>query len=162
MARKYNYIYSKLVEGETDLIGLVAYGLYKNNKIEYLQNFKKKNNREPFEEELDQFNELSCTESSLQNYVRIAETNINDLMNESIYQAVERQKSDFYNNQTEEIKNIVKELKPKSPWEGFGMRILQSFIASILVASIIFLIIFIIKSSQEGLINTLKYFINKN
>ncbi|HCN11709.1 MAG TPA: hypothetical protein DIS75_05130 [Chryseobacterium sp.] len=162
MARKYNYIYSKLVEGETDLIGLVAYGLYKNNKIEYLQNFKKKNNREPFEEELDQFNELSCTESSLQNYVRIAETNINDLMNETIYQEVERQKSDFYNNQTEEIKNIVKELKPKSPWEGFGMRILQSFIASILVASIIFLIIFIIKSSQEGLINTLKYFINKN
>ena len=111
MARKYNYIYSKLVEGETDLIGLVAYGLYKNNKIEYLQNFKKKNNREPFEEELDQFNELSCTESSLQNYVRIAETNINDLMNETIYQEVERQKSDFYNNQTEEIKNIVKELK---------------------------------------------------
>ena len=162
MARKYNYIYSKLVEGETDLIGLVAYGLYKNNKIEYLQNFKKKNNREPFEEELDQFNELSCTESSLQNYVRIAETNINDLMNETIYQEVERQKSDFYNNQTEEIKNIVKELKPKSPWEGFGMRILQSFIASILVASIIFLIIFIIKSSQEGLINTLKYFINKS
>ncbi len=162
MARKYNYIYSKLVEGETDLIGLVAYGLYKNNKIEYLQNFKEKNNREPFEEELDQFNELSCTESSLQNYVRIAETNINDLMNETIYQEVERQKSDFYNNQTEEIKNIVKELKPKSPWEGFGMRILQSFIASILVASIIFLIIFIIKSSQEGLINTLKYFINKN
>ena len=162
MARKYNYIYSKLVEGETDLIGLVAYGLYKNNKIEYLQNFKKKNNSEPFEEELDQFNELSCTESSLQNYVRIAETNINDLMNETIYQEVERQKSDFYNNQTEEIKNIVKELKPKSPWEGFGMRILQSFIASILVASIIFLIIFIIKSSQEGLINTLKYFINKN
>lgn len=162
MARKYNYIYSKLVEGETDLIGLVAYGLYKNNKIEYLQNFKKKNNREPFEEELDQFNELSCTESSLQNYVRIAETNINDLMNETIYQEVERQKSDFYNNQTEEIKNIVKELKPKSPWEGFGMRILQSFIASILVASIIFLIIFCLKSSQEGLINTLKYFINKN
>ena len=68
--------------------------------------------------------------------------------------------------QTEEdkIKGLqgVKELKPKSPWEGFGMRILQSFIASILVASIIFLIIFIIKSSQEGLINTLKYFINKN
>jgi hypothetical protein len=77
-------------------------------------------------------------------------------------QEVERQKLEFFNNQTTEIKNIVKELKPKSPWEGFGMRVLQSFIASILVASLIFLIIFIIKSSQEGLINTLKYFINKN
>ena len=162
MSRKYNYIFSKLVDDETDLIGLVAYGIYKNNKIEYIEKFKEKNGREPTEDELEQFNEHSCTDSSLKNYIRIAETNINDLMNETVYQEVERQKLEFFNNQTTEIKNIVKELKPKSPWEGFGMRVLQSFIASILVASLIFLIIFIIKSSQEGLINTLKYFINKN
>lgn len=162
MARKYNHIFSKLVDDETDLIGLVAYGVYKNNKIEYLENFKKKNQREPSEDEIEQFNENSCSESSLRNYIRIAEANINDLMNETVYQEVEKQKLEFYNNQTTEIRSIVKDLKPKSPWEGFGLRVLQSFIASILVASLIFLIIFIIKSSQEGLVNTLKYFINKN
>lgn len=162
MARKYNLIFSKLVDSETDLIGLVAYGIYKNNKIEYLENFKKKYNREPSEDEIEQFNENSCSDGSIHNYLRIAESNITDLMNETIYQEVERQKMEFYNNQTTEIRNIVKDLKPKSPWEGFGLRVLQSFIASILVASLIFLIIFIIKSSQEGLVNTLKYFLNKN
>ena len=53
MARKYNYIFKKLVDDETDLIGLVAYGLYKNNKIEYLEKFKDKNGREPTEDELE-------------------------------------------------------------------------------------------------------------
>lgn len=161
MARKYNYIFSKLVDNETDLIGLVAYGLYKNNKIEFLQNFKEKNKREPTEEELDSFNEYSWTDNSLQNYIRIAESNITDLMNETVSQEVESRKNEFFNNQTTEIRNIVKELKPKSAWDGFGLRVLQSFIASILAASLIFLIIFIIKSSQEGIMNTLKgYLIN--
>ena len=162
MARKYNYIFKKLVDDETDLIGLVAYGLYKNNKIEYLENFKVKNGREPTEDELEHFNEHSCTDSSLSNYIKVAETNINDLMNETVYQEVEKQKNEFFNNQTTEIKKIVSDLKPKSPWDGFGMRVLQSFISSILVASLVFFIIFILKSSQEGLVNTLKYFINKN
>lgn len=162
MARNYNHIFSKLVDNETDLIGLVAYGLYKNNKIEFLENFKEKNGREPSEDELNNFNEYSCTDNSVQNYIRIAEANINELMNETIFQEVDKQKRDFFNNQTNEIKNIVKELKPRSAWDGFGLRILQSFIASILVASLIFLIIFIIKSSQEGIINTLKDLLNNN
>ena len=143
MARKYNYIFKKLVDDETDLIGLVAYGLYKNNKIEYLEKFKDKNGREPTEDELELFNEHSCTDSSLHNFIKVAETNINDLMNETVYQEVEKQKKEFFDNQTTEIKNIVSDLKPKSPWDGFGMRVLQSFISSILVASLIFLIIFI-------------------
>lgn len=95
MARKYNYIFKKLVDDETDLIGLVAYGLYKNNKIEYLEKFKDKNGREPTEDELELFNEHSCTDSSLHNYIKVAETNINDLMNETVYQEVEKQKKNF-------------------------------------------------------------------
>ena len=110
MARNYNHIFSKLVDNETDLIGLVAYGLYKNNKIEFLENFKEKNGREPSEDELNNFNEYSCTDNSVQNYIRIAEANINELMNETIFQEVDKQKRDFFNNQTNEIKNIVKEL----------------------------------------------------
>jgi superfamily II DNA or RNA helicase len=42
MSRKYNYIFSKLVDDETDLIGLVAYCIYKNNKIGYIEKFKEK------------------------------------------------------------------------------------------------------------------------
>ena len=34
--KKYNFIYSKLVESEDDLVGLVAYGVYKQHKISFI------------------------------------------------------------------------------------------------------------------------------
>lgn len=40
MSRKYNYIYSKLVEDRYDLAGHIAYALYKQDKIEYIANYK--------------------------------------------------------------------------------------------------------------------------
>ena len=37
MQRNYNFIYSKLVEKDSDLIGHIAYSLYKKSKIEYIE-----------------------------------------------------------------------------------------------------------------------------
>ncbi len=37
MGRQYNYIYKKLVNSEDDLIGLIAYGIYKKHKIEFIE-----------------------------------------------------------------------------------------------------------------------------
>ena len=33
----HNYIYSEIVENENDMIGHIAYSLYKSNKIKYIQ-----------------------------------------------------------------------------------------------------------------------------
>lgn len=41
MQRNYNFIYSKLVESENDLIGHIAYSLYKQQKIQHIEDFKK-------------------------------------------------------------------------------------------------------------------------
>lgn len=38
MKRNYNTIYSKRVANETDIVGHVAYSLYKESKIEYIKN----------------------------------------------------------------------------------------------------------------------------
>lgn len=34
MERSYNFIYEQLVKSEDDLVGLVAYAIYKKHKIE--------------------------------------------------------------------------------------------------------------------------------
>ena len=47
MSRKYNFIYSKLVDDKDDIVGHIAYSLYKNEKIEFIEAFKKENSREP-------------------------------------------------------------------------------------------------------------------
>lgn len=33
----YNFIYTRLVENENDVIGVVAYSVYKRQKIEYIE-----------------------------------------------------------------------------------------------------------------------------
>ena len=52
MPRKYNYIYKLLVEDRGDIIGHIAYALYKEDKIEYINKFKEEhNNNEPTEDD---------------------------------------------------------------------------------------------------------------
>ena len=43
MARKFNYIYSTLVESEDDFIGKIAYTIYKEDKINFIAELKKDN-----------------------------------------------------------------------------------------------------------------------
>ena len=40
MARQYNRIYGKIVQGENDIVGSIAYSLYKRHKIAYIERFK--------------------------------------------------------------------------------------------------------------------------
>lgn len=35
MNGKYNFIYKELVSADDDLVGLIAYGIYKKHKIEF-------------------------------------------------------------------------------------------------------------------------------
>ena len=73
MPRNYNYIYSQLVEDRADIIGHIAYALYKEDKIEFISKFKDENGGvEPTEEDLKPFNTISSTQSSLDKYKFIA------------------------------------------------------------------------------------------
>lgn len=43
----YNYIYSELVEDADDILGIIAYSFYKQQKIEFIQAFTEKHGRPP-------------------------------------------------------------------------------------------------------------------
>lgn len=55
--RRYNPIFEKLVEDEKtqDLVGLVAYGLYKNDKRNWIVRYREKHNQYPGSQELDAY-----------------------------------------------------------------------------------------------------------
>lgn len=77
--RNYNYIFSKLVNAEDDVVGLLAYAIYKQQKIEYIEDFTKKHDgRGPTDEELAPFNELTSQNKQIENYKNIAETRFGD------------------------------------------------------------------------------------
>lgn len=71
-----NFIYSRLVHDDNDIIGMVAYGIYKKHKIEFIESIKKKHNREPNEAEWDAFSISTNTDSQLEKYSTQAESNL--------------------------------------------------------------------------------------
>jgi len=48
-------VYAKLVENKSDILGIIAYSLYKRQKIEYLSNIKDVEGRDATQEELKSF-----------------------------------------------------------------------------------------------------------
>lgn len=74
MNGKYNFIYKELVSADDDLVGLIAYGIYKKHKIEFITKIKREQGREPSDEECKSFFAASTTDSQLRNYRSQAET----------------------------------------------------------------------------------------
>lgn len=56
----YNVVYQKLVTSEKDIVGQLAYCLYKRSKQQYLQEFERLNSRRATASEL--FNHVACAE----------------------------------------------------------------------------------------------------
>jgi hypothetical protein len=64
----YNFIYEKLVESEDDINGMIAYALYKREKIEFIRGSLSKYSRTPTEEERKSFHLSSNTDARLNAY----------------------------------------------------------------------------------------------
>ena len=72
-----NNIYSLLVNDQDDLIGLVAYGLYKRHKIEFIENLPNEMDKET---NMQAFYLSSSTPSQLGKYRNEAERLIYDIV----------------------------------------------------------------------------------
>lgn len=69
MATPYNHIFTRLVQDDPDFVGMVAYALYKKQKIEWIRQFASQNGgREPSEQELGPFHDLSNMQSMIDSY----------------------------------------------------------------------------------------------
>lgn len=68
-AKEYNFIYDQLVDSHDDIHGIISYSVYKRQKIQFIKDFKEKNNgREPEHEDLAPFNEISTSAAQLEFY----------------------------------------------------------------------------------------------
>lgn len=64
----YNFIYTRLVGSETDILGVIAYSVYKRQKIEYIEAIRRKHDRRPDERELASFHALTNSSTQLDSY----------------------------------------------------------------------------------------------
>lgn len=69
---RFNFIYAELVQEPDDLVGLLAYSIYKHEKIKYIERFKEDSDRSPEPSELCDFHRQSM--GRVGQYREMAET----------------------------------------------------------------------------------------
>lgn len=131
--KQYNYIYSQLVSNPEDVIGLLAYSIYKQHKIEFIEDFKKKKGSTPTDADIENFILSSVTPSQLEKYKESANTILSETVADAVQDEMGRMSFDFQNA----IEPVVK--KHSSSWiKTVLLNVLGSFFFSIILV-IVFL-----------------------
>ena len=127
-SQNYNRIYELLVSGENDLVGQIAYAVYKQQKIDKIKRFIENNGRIPEKSDLSSFTENAASEKQLGFYKEHAlsilreflEYTLDDQVNE-----IEAQKKADYDKR---INDILNRGTPKGFMYGVWLGVFASFI----------------------------------
>lgn len=144
--KQLNFIYSKLVKDDLDLAGIVAYHYYKKHKIEWCQEFKKKNKRDATNDELKTFHQTFTPESIL-----------------SLKSKADKTLEIFANTiktiSLDEVKRTIETANNKENtfWSNVWVNLFSSFLYSIALA----LITFIVWSLDHDFITELIKYVTK-
>lgn len=147
MARSYNYIYKRLVESPDDIVGQIAYGLYKADKIEFIEKFKNEHNgEEPTEDDFKSFHSVSCLERTLERYKLAAESILQQFLDYNMESFQTQFAEDCINNHKEILADVVSDLKPmgamKQFFFGLSQSVVGAFVFALLLAAIGFINLF--------------------
>jgi hypothetical protein len=149
MARKYNYIFSKLVKDKSDIQGHIAYAIYKFEKVSHIEEFKKKNGREPNEDEINAFHDSCCNPARLEEYNAHAERIIETFSNELLKGVADQIEEDYIKNQDNHLKKVLKSVLPSTGSQYFH-GIIQSILAAILLSVFIWIAVAIVNKYNIG------------
>jgi hypothetical protein len=123
-----NFIYSKLVRDDDDIIGMVAYGIYKKHKIEFIESIKSAHGREPNQDEWHAFTLSTNTGSQRSKYISQAET----MLATFVMDTAGEQIKDAEHDMLEQYQANIKAALP-SNLKTILLSVLGSFIFSVVI-----------------------------
>ena len=151
----YNNIYELLVRDKSDMVGRIAYSLYKEEKIEWIKRFKIENKREPTDDEIEKEFHVSQRQKGCRERYRMqAEGILQEFTDNTLEQSVSQIENEC-------MKGLLEKLASQK--EGWLSRLLfgalQSIIGSVILALCIWLLVDIVGKFSIG--NTEIEFKNK-
>ena len=140
--RYYSDIHTKLVADENDLVGLIAYGLYKQEKLSYIEKYKNEHGgRKPTNLEIEQYTKTA--ELHIESYKEIASSRINQIFEMLYKEQADRLEHEYL----DKTKETLDKLQPHGWWYGFFQGIASSFAFTLFLGMVILLLLY----SQYGL-----------
>lgn len=130
---RYNYIFSELVNDEDDILGQLAYSVYKRQKIEYIHAFKERNGTDPLDCDLAAFHDISNSSSQLEAY-RTQATRLATNFLESSLSTETDELAAFYSSRAA---NEIRMARPGF-WKGAAQSLVGSGLFTLLVGCLVF------------------------
>ncbi len=153
MPRNYNFIYSKLVENEYDVLGHIAYSIYKKQKISHIESLNKSEGREPADEELIPFNKISCSEESIEGYKIKAERVLQTFSDNVLEETINVIEENIRKEHADMLREVVEPLTPISKTRSFWNGVLQSVLGAFMFSCLVSLILVINRTTGGGLVD---------
>lgn len=145
MSEKYNFIYSKLVKEENDVVGIIAYGIYKHQKIEFISKIKEDEQREPTPEEIKAFSTMTNTDSQLQSYRYKAETMLSELVGNVADEELSRYEDEMLHNYKDSISSCL-----PSKWSSFRWSVFAGVVSTLLFGIVAGVFYFLGETSDKS------------
>lgn len=133
-----NKIYSRLVKDEDDLIGHIAYSVYKRQKIA----FKEQCGGNPTDEQLDGFYLSANTDESVELYLQKAEQIFNRTFTNVAITQINEEEDAILRNYKENIKSVL---------PGFWTSVLQSVLGALVFSVIVALFMMLGVTSESAM-----------
>lgn len=150
MQRKFNYIFTILVKNDEDLLGLLSYCQYKNQKIEYIKKIKEQNNKEPSEDDLNIFHQISSQDSTIEVYKAAGLQKLQNITNEIIKSNLEIINSEANKSAYKGRMRALKDLKP-----SWLHGIISSIAGNVLFYLLIAIVIIVSKAMDYDIVGKL-------
>lgn len=138
-SRKYNHIYQLLVQGDDDLIGQVAYALYKKEKHAWVERFWDEHDQEPTDDDVASFHCFICSEENIDRFRLQAKSIVQETINSVTAETLHRAQEELNRNHQAQLKAIIEPLIPGF-WDGVKQGVVASLLFSILIVVFIFII----------------------
>jgi hypothetical protein len=137
-----------MVEGKNDIIGHIAYSIYKEEKINHVKK-KKEELGEVTDETLKSFHEISSYQSSIDSYRIKAEIFMQAFFENTFQEMKEDIENQTIENQTEILKNIITPLTP-----SFWTTLKHNVLAGLTITAILALLVLVINFTSNGFWDT--------
>lgn len=144
--RSHDRIYGCYVSDDADLIGHVAYSLYKQSKVAFIESIQLDEKRQATSEEVAAFRRQAALPVSISQQRAIAEKVLVDFTSDVLKEELEDREIEFKNRLTEELK------KPRS----FVRAIFENLIANILALVLTAALLFAMFMSKYGFWDTIQ------
>lgn len=147
MENKYNHIYSKLVEDKGDIIGHIAYSLYKEDKIEFIKRFRENYNRDPIDGDFSSFNMVTDSPGSIEKYRFIAANILQSFLENTLEESQRDLRDSINRDHMSLMREVVGPMiqKPVPLWKSYLHGVSQSILGAFLFMVILCGLIFIFK-----------------